>query len=122
MNKEEYRSQLTMLLHSLPKKEREEAVVFYMEMIADRMDEQISSEEALYADDQELDPRMKMFLRVCWILILVGLGLILLSFMISGFDGDIFSALFVDDKVYLGGVEVTDPQKLLFSPFIWLWR
>lgn len=47
MNKEEYRSQLTILLHSLPKKEREEAVAFYMEMIADRMDEGMSEEEAV---------------------------------------------------------------------------
>ena len=46
MNKEEYRLQLATLLYSLPEKEREEAVAFYMEMITDRMDEGMSEEEA----------------------------------------------------------------------------
>ena len=47
MNTEEYKSQLTALLRSLPQKEREEAVSFYMESIADRIDEGMSEEEAV---------------------------------------------------------------------------
>lgn len=47
MNTEEYRSQLTALLRSLPREEREEVVSFYMESIADRIDEGMSEEEAV---------------------------------------------------------------------------
>ncbi len=47
MNIEEYESQLTALLQSLPEKEREEAVAFYLELIADRIDEGVSEEEAV---------------------------------------------------------------------------
>ena len=47
MNIEEYKSHLTALLRSLPAEEREEAVSFYMESIADRIDEGMSEEEAV---------------------------------------------------------------------------
>lgn len=47
MNKEDYKSQLEALLKSLPKKDREEAILFYMEMIDDRIDEGMSEEDAI---------------------------------------------------------------------------
>lgn len=47
MNIKEYKSHLTALLRSLPAEEREEAVSFYMESIADRIDEGMSEEEAV---------------------------------------------------------------------------
>lgn len=47
MNAREYIAELTRLLHSLPDQEREEAVSFYRESIADRMDEGLTEEEAV---------------------------------------------------------------------------
>lgn len=47
MNTEEYKAHLSALLRSLSQEEREEAVSFYMESIADRIDEGMSEEEAV---------------------------------------------------------------------------
>ncbi|TJW11191.1 DUF1700 domain-containing protein [Parvibacter caecicola] len=47
MNSREYKEQLSALVECLPKAEREEAVGFYMEAIADRMDEGATEEEAV---------------------------------------------------------------------------
>ncbi len=76
--------------------------------------------DASLADDPIAEPRFRTFFKVCTILIFVGLGLILLAFVISGFDWRIFlTSSFSDGRMYFGGVEVTDPDKLLFSPFAW---
>ena len=47
MNSREYKEQLSALVECLPEAEREEAVGFYMEAIADRMDEGATEEEAV---------------------------------------------------------------------------
>lgn len=47
MTTDEYIAELTRLLYSLPNQEREEAVAFYRESIADRMDDGLSEEEAV---------------------------------------------------------------------------
>lgn len=76
--------------------------------------------DAFLADDRITEAHLRTFLRICAILILVGLGLVLLGFVISGFDWRIFlTSSFSDGRMYFGGVEVTDPDKLLFSPFAW---
>ena len=47
MTAEEYIAELTRLLYSVPEPEREEAVAFYRESIADRIDDGLSEEEAV---------------------------------------------------------------------------
>ncbi|WP_281508474.1 DUF1700 domain-containing protein [Parvibacter caecicola] len=47
MNSREYKEQLSALVECLPEAEREEAVGFYLEAIADRMDEGATEEEAV---------------------------------------------------------------------------
>ena len=47
MTAEEYIAELTRLLYSLPEQEREEALAFYRESIADRMDDGFTEEEAV---------------------------------------------------------------------------
>lgn len=47
MNIEEYEARLTKLLEELPSKEREEAVSFYMETLADRIDDGASEADAV---------------------------------------------------------------------------
>ncbi len=82
-----------------------------------------AAEDASFAADPIASPHLRAFFRVCTILILVGIGIILVAFVISGFDWRIFiTSSFGDGKIYFGGVEVADPGKLLFSPFAWFER
>lgn len=62
--------------------------------------------------------RWKAFFKVCLILLLSGIAFVLLGFMASGFDWRVFlTSLYSEGTFYLGGVEVEDPTRLLWSPF-----
>ncbi len=59
----------------------------------------------------------KLFFRVCWILVIVGFSFMFLGYVVSGFDWRVFLNInFGYDGMYLGGVKVSDPSKLLFYP------
>lgn len=63
------------------------------------------------------NPRARAFFKVCLVLLVVGLACVLAGFVASGFDWRVFlTSLYVDGRVYLGGVWVQHPESLLFSP------
>lgn len=94
MNKKEFLEQLSKQLTGLSKKEREERLAFYSEMIDDRMEEGLSeaeavesvtTEETVFADTQTeaVPPKRR---RNAWMIVLLVLGSpIWLSLLISAF-------------------------------------
>lgn len=62
---------------------------------------------------------VRMFFRLCLVLLVVGMAFVFAGFVSSGFDWRVFlTSLHTDGKVYLGGVWVQHPENLLFSPYI----
>lgn len=63
--------------------------------------------------------RWGAFFKVCLIMLLCGLACALAGFILSGFDWSIFlTSVYSEGDVYLGGIRVEDPGRLLFSPYM----
>ncbi len=63
-------------------------------------------------------PAVSIFFKVCLVLLLAGLVCVLAGFVSSGFDWRVFlTSVYTEGKMYLGGVQVESPERLLFSPY-----
>lgn len=76
-----------------------------------------------HAEESASQRTWQMLFKVCLFLLAGGIACVLVAFIASGFDWRIFiTSLYTEGNVYLGGMLVATPERLLFSPYWFLGR
>ncbi|MEI3377259.1 MAG: DUF1700 domain-containing protein [Coriobacteriales bacterium] len=87
-----------------------------------------SNDEKLFGDEGEDAPasvetaptfpsKYRGFFRVCTGLVIAGVACVAIGFLASGMDWRVFlTSLYTEGNMYIGGVQVDDPNALLFAP------